>query len=155
LELSMTVAHDAGRKVSLTLSDSFCVQRFRDEFRNLAENTVDILFGNEDEMLALYEVDTIEEALRHLRDRCEIVAVTRGAQGSLIASGGELYEVAAEPVGAVVDTTGAGDAYAAGFLHGLTHGLSLPECGRLGSIAGAEVISHLGARPQTSLAALR
>jgi sugar/nucleoside kinase (ribokinase family) len=155
LQLAMSVAHDAGRKVALTLSDSFCVQRFRAEFRSLAENGVDILFANEDEIRALYEVDTVEEALGHLHDRCEIVAVTRSARGSVIASGGRVHEVAAEPVaGGVVDTTGAGDAYAAGFLYGLTQDLPLPECGRLGSVAGAEVISHLGARPQTRLADL-
>lgn len=155
LQSAMTIARDAGRKVALTLSDSFCVQRFRDEFRGLAENSVDILFGNEDELMALYQVDSIEQALHRLEGRCEIVAVTRSEKGSLIAADGRLHEVAAVPVDSVVDTTGAGDAYAAGFLYGLTQGLSLPECGRLGSVAGAEVVSHLGARPRTSLATLR
>ncbi len=148
---AMAAAHAAGRKVSLTLSDTFCVERHRDEFRSLVENDVDILFANEDEVRALYEVDTLGEALAEVVGRCEIVAVTRSEKGSLIAANGQLHEVPAEPVETIVDTTGAGDSYAAGFLYGLTHGLELPLCARLGSIAAAEIISHFGARPQVNL----
>lgn len=151
---AMAAAHGADRQVALTLSDMFCVQRHREEFATLVENDVDILFANEDEIRALYEVETIEDALAEVGGRCSIVAVTRSEKGSLVSSGGTVHEVPAEPVDNVVDTTGAGDSYAAGFLYGLTHGLELPTCARLGSIAAAEIISHFGARPQVSLAEL-
>lgn len=148
---AMAAAHARDRKVALTLSDTFCVERHRAEFRALVENDVDILFANEDEVRALYEVATLEEALAAVRGRCEIVAVTRSEKGSLVSSGGTFHEVPAEPVEQIVDTTGAGDSYSAGFLYGLTHGLELPVCGRLGSIAAAEIISHFGARPLVNL----
>ncbi len=151
---AMAAAHGADRQVALTLSDMFCVQRHREEFAALVENDVDILFANEDEIRALYEVETIEDALAEVGGRCRIVAVTRSEKGSLVSSAGTVHEVPAEPVDSVVDTTGAGDSYAAGFLYGLTHGLELPTCARLGSIAAAEIISHFGARPQVSLAEL-
>jgi sugar/nucleoside kinase (ribokinase family) len=151
---AITAAHGAGRRVALTLSDTFCVERHRDEFRSLVENDVEILFANEEEILALYEVGTLEEALGTVDGRCSIVAVTRGAKGSLVYSRGARYEVPAEPVAELADTTGAGDSYAAGFLAGLTRGLELPACARLGSIAAAEIISHVGARPQVNLAEL-
>ncbi len=148
---AMAAAHAAGRQVALTLSDTFCVVRHREEFRSLVENDVDILFANEDEIKELYEVATLDEALALVVGRCAIVAVTRSEKGSLVASAGVVHEVPAEPVEKVVDTTGAGDSYAAGFLYGLTHGLELPICARLGSIAAAEIISHFGARPQVDL----
>ncbi len=148
---AMAAAHAAGRQVSLTLSDTFCVERHREEFRSLVENDVDILFANEDEVRALYEVDTLDEALALVTGRCDIVAVTRSELGSLVASKGVIHEVPAEAVEKIVDTTGAGDSYAAGFLYGLTHGLELPVCAHLGSIAAAEIISHFGARPQVDL----
>jgi sugar/nucleoside kinase (ribokinase family) len=148
------IAHDAGRKVSLTLSDPFCVGRHRKAFQDLVENHVDVLFANEEEARSLYEVDTIEQAVETLKSKCEIAVITRSEKGSLILHGNDLYEVKAEPVSKVVDTTGAGDAYAAGFLFGYTEGMSLRECGKLGSIAAAEVISHIGPRPQANLAAL-
>lgn len=151
---AMAAASAAGRQTSLTLSDTFCVERHRDEFRSLVENDVDILFANEDEIRALYEVDTIEAALAGVKGRCSIVAITRSEHGSLVASDGRRHEVPAEPVERVVDTTGAGDSYAAGFLYGLTHGLELPVCARLGSIAAAEIISHVGSRPLVDLAEL-
>lgn len=151
---AMAAAHARGRKVALTLSDTFCVERHREEFRALVENDVDILFANEDEIRALYQVDSLDEALAQVRGRCEIVAVTRSEKGSLVTAGGTVHEVAAEPVERVVDTTGAGDSYAAGFLFGYTRGLELPLCARLGSIAAAEVISHFGARAQVNLAEL-
>ena len=144
-------AHGAGRMVSLTLSDSFCVDRHRDDFRGLVRDDVDVLFGNADELRSLYEVDSLDEAVAAVRRDCRLAAITDGKDGSLIVSGDEVLRVAAEPVAKVVDTTGAGDLYAAGFLHGLTHGRPLPECGRLGSIAAAEVISHVGPRPLVEL----
>jgi len=148
---AMAAAHARDRKVSLTLSDTFCVVRHREEFRALVENDVDILFANEEEIRELYEVGTLDEALALVRGRCEIAAVTRSEKGSLVLANGSIHEVPAEPVEQIVDTTGAGDSYSAGFLYGLTHGLDLPLCARLGSIAAAEIISHFGARPLVNL----
>ncbi len=148
------VAHAAGGQVSLTLSDSFCVDRHREGFRDLVAGDVDVLFANEEELLALYEVGTFAEAVAAVRRDVHVAAVTRGARGSVVISADDLVEVSAEPVDAVIDTTGAGDLYAAGFLHGYTSGLSLARCGELGSIAAAEVISHLGARPLVPLSRL-
>ena len=147
-------AHAAGRKVSITLSDAFCVGRYRAEFRDLVRNQVDILFGNESEITSLYEVNTFEEALELARKEARIAALTRSEQGSVVIRGGETYAVPAAPVARVVDTTGAGDLYAAGFLFGFTHGKPLAECARLGGIAAAEIISHVGARPETPLKSL-
>ena len=147
-------AHAAGRKVALTLSDSFCVLRHRETFLDLIATSVDVLFANEPEITALYEVDTLVEAIRRVSGHCEIAALTHGATGSTIVAPDGVHEIAAYPVAAVVDTTGAGDLYAAGFLYGLTHGRDLPTCGTLASLAAAEVISHVGARPETSLAEL-
>ena len=147
-------AHAAGRKVSITLSDSFCVHRYREEFRDLIRNKVDILFGNEAEIKALYEVETFEEALDAARKEAKIAALTRSEKGSVVIKGSETYEVPAAPVAKVVDTTGAGDLYASGFLFGFTHGKPLAECARLGGVAAAEVISHVGARPEKALSGL-
>jgi sugar/nucleoside kinase (ribokinase family) len=144
-------AHAAGGRVSLTLSDSFCVDRHRDDFFRLVESAVDILFANEDELMALYQVADFDDALQAVRGHCEIAAITRGKAGSVVVSGEELHIIDAHPVDEVVDTTGAGDLYAAGFLYGFTHRQGLADCGRLGSLAAAEVISHVGARPLTSL----
>jgi sugar/nucleoside kinase (ribokinase family) len=148
------ISHAAGRQVSLTLSDSFCVDRHRDSFRTLIAGHVDILFGNEHEIMALFEVDTLAEAMDRVRGECEIAIITRSEEGSLVLVGDAVHEVRAEPVSRVVDSTGAGDLYAAGFLFGLTDGRHVAECARLGSIAAAEVISHIGARPEASLAGL-
>ena len=145
------VAHDNGRQVSLTLSDSFCVDRHRDDFRGLVADEVDILFGNEEELVSLYEVETFEDAVAKVRHDCDLAAITRGAAGSIIVTSDEVLPIPAEPVERVLDTTGAGDLFASGFLFGFTNGRSLAECGRLGSIAAAEVISHLGARPLVEL----
>lgn len=145
------VAHEAGRRVSITLSDSFCVDRHRDDFRALVSDEVDILFGNEDELCSLYELDTFEAAVSAIRQDSELAVITRGAAGSVIITRDSIIEVPAEPVASVLDTTGAGDLYAAGFLYGYTHDRSLEECGRLGSIAAAEVISHVGPRPLVEL----
>lgn len=148
------IAHASGRKVSLTLSDPFCVGRHRNAFQMLVEGHIDILFANEDEIKALYEVNTIEEAIAIVKNKCEIVAITRSEKGSVILKDGAQTIIAAEPVAKVVDTTGAGDAYAAGFLFGYTEGYDMAMCGKLGSIAAAEVISHVGPRPQVSLKTL-
>jgi sugar/nucleoside kinase (ribokinase family) len=148
------IAHAAGRKVALTLSDPFCVERHRAEFRDLVEHHVDVLFANEQEAMSLYRSETLEQALDSLRGRCEVAVVTRSAQGSVVLSGDEVLHVEAEPVARVVDTTGAGDLYAAGFLFGLAEGRDLATCARIGGIAAAEVISHVGARPATALARL-
>ncbi len=147
-----TLAHRAGRKVSLSLSDSFCVDRHRDDFLDLVNRHVDILFANEREIISLYRAGGLDEALQNVRGHCEAVALTRSEKGSIIIAGDEVHVLDAEPVAQVVDTTGAGDAYAAGFLHGLTQGRELADCGRMGGICAAEVISHFGARPETSLA---
>jgi sugar/nucleoside kinase (ribokinase family) len=145
------VAHAAGRKVSLSLSDTFCVQRHRAAFLDLVSGHVDILFANEAEAKALFDTTELDVALDALKTLTEFAAVTRSAQGSIVMSRDETLAIPAERVERIADTTGAGDLYAAGFLYGLTAGASLAECGRLGSIAAAEIISHVGARPQTSL----
>jgi sugar/nucleoside kinase (ribokinase family) len=145
------IAHAAGRKVSLTLSDSFCVDRYRDEFREFIENHVDILFGNEDEIKSLYQVDSFDDAFQHLRGVCEIAALTRSEKGAVIVAGDEIHVLDAAPVQKVVDTTGAGDLYAAGFLFGITNGKSIKEAHRIGAIAAADIISQYGARPSKAL----
>jgi sugar/nucleoside kinase (ribokinase family) len=144
------VAHEAGRKVSLTLSDAFCVDRYRDEFVDLVATHVDVLFANEAEIISLYQTQTFDEALQRVRGQCEIAALTRSEKGCVILANGEVHVIDAEPV-KVVDTTGAGDAFAAGFLYGLTHGVDMAMCGRIAVICAAEVISHFGARPEVSL----
>ncbi|MEE2980678.1 MAG: adenosine kinase [Pseudomonadota bacterium] len=149
------IAHDAGRRVSLSLSDPFCVDRYRAEFADLVADHIDILFANEDEIMSLYQVDSFDAALDKVRGHCEVAALTRGGQGSVVVSGEAVHAVAAAPVEEVVDTTGAGDLYAAGFLHGFTQGWALDDCARLGGIAAAEVISHMGARPKADLAKLK
>ncbi len=139
------------RKLSLTLSDPFCVNRHREDFKKLVEEYVDILFCNEDEIKALYETATLEDAIESVRGKCEIVAITCGAAGSKIITEKETIDIAAAKPKRIVDTTGAGDVYAAGFLFGLTSGKSLEQCGNLGSLAAAEVIDHYGPRPAVSL----
>ena len=148
------IAHEAGRLVSLSLSDPFCVARHRVDFLKLVNEHVDVLFANEIEIMSLYGVETFDEALQRVRGHCRIAALTRSAKGSVIISGDEVHVIDAEPVDEVRDTTGAGDAYAAGFLFGLTHGYSLGDSGRIGAIAAGEAIGHLGARPECSLKAL-
>ena len=143
-------AHAAGRQVALSLSDPFCVDRHRAAFRDLVAGDVDILFANEAEITSLYEENTFEAAAEAVRRDVALAALTRSEAGSVILRGTETVEIAAEPT-RVVDTTGAGDAYAAGFLAGLTAGRSMPVCGRMGSIAAAEVIGHYGARPEADL----
>ena len=144
------LAHAAGRQVALTLSDSFCVDRHRAAFRALVRGHVDILFANEAELCSLYERNDLADAVADVRSEVALAAVTRSEQGSLALRGAETAEVAAAPA-RVVDTTGAGDAYAAGFLAALTAGRGLAACARLGSLAAAEVIGHYGARLQRDL----
>lgn len=147
------IARAAGRKVALTLSDKFCVDRHRVSFAHLVAGHVDILFANEAEILALYEQDDLSTAAAAAKRACPIVAITRSAAGSLIVTDGETITVPAVPTN-VVDSTGAGDQYAAGFLFGYARGRPLAECGALASLAAAEVISHVGPRPEQNLRAL-
>ncbi|HYC64766.1 MAG TPA: adenosine kinase [Reyranellaceae bacterium] len=147
-------AHAAGRKVSMTLSDAFCVDRYRTEFRELVRNQIDILFANESEIKSLYQTASFEEAVAAARAENKICALTRSEKGSMIVRGEETHSIAAARVAKVVDTTGAGDLYAAGFLYGFTRNLPLGECARLGGLAAAEVISHVGARPELPLVQL-
>jgi sugar/nucleoside kinase (ribokinase family) len=148
------IAKAAGRKVAITLSDSFCVDRHRASFRQLVKGYADIVFANEAELMSLYETDDFDKALSALHADCAVAAVTRSAKGSVVIGDGEPIVVPAEPVSKVVDTTGAGDQYAAGFLFGIARGLPLATCARLGHIAAAEVISHYGPRPEQSYKAL-
>ena len=145
------IARTAGRKVALTLSDSFCVGRHRDSFRKLVDNHVDILFANEDEILSLYETDSLDSALDELTKTKTVACITRSEKGSVIQDAKRRYHVKACPVDKVVDTTGAGDQYAAGVLAGRAMGLDWADAGHLGSLAAAEVISHFGARPEKAL----
>lgn len=144
------IAHAAGRKVALSLSDSFCVHRHHDSFLSLVEGHVDILFANESEICALYKSDW-DGAVKAVAGHCEVAVLTRGEKGAVIQAGGRTVSVPAMPLGDVVDTTGAGDLYAAGFLFGFTNGRSLEESARLGALAAGEIIGHFGARPQRSL----
>lgn len=148
------IAHDAGQEVSLTLSDAFCVQRYLSEFQDLVKNHVDILFANTSEILALWQTEDWDEAVRQTRQHCDLAALTRSEKGSVIVTAEEVHEIPAWPVDRVVDLTGAGDLYAAGFLYGYTHGRDFAACGRIASLAAGEVISHVGARPETPLAEL-
>ena len=149
------IAHAAGRRVALSLSDSFCVGRYRDEFLDLIRSRkVDIVFANEAEILALYETEDFDRAVAALRGDCALAAVTRGAAGAVVAEPSGVRAVPAFPVAAVVDSTGAGDLFAAGFLAGLARGRDALDCARLGTLAAAEIIAHVGARPVADLAAL-
>ncbi len=143
------IAHEHGKMTALTLSDSFCVQRHRLEWRELIDTSVDIVFANEDEITMLYETTTFREALEEVRTHCQIACLTRGPTGSVIVTSKDEHVIEAHPVAQVVDTTGAGDMYAAGFLFGYTHGFDLPAAGRMASLAAAEVLSHTGARPES------
>lgn len=148
------LARKANAKVAMTLSDGFCVDRHRDAFLAFIRSDVDILFANESEITTLYQTQSFDEAVRHIKADAKMVALTRSAKGSVILSDGAEISVPVEPVAHVVDTTGAGDLYAGGFLYGIAKGLPLDVAGRLGSMAAAEVISHVGARPAVDLAQL-
>ena len=148
-------AIDAARKVAFSLSDVVAIDAHRDQFlRLLQDGAIDVLFGNEDEALAITGASSIEDAAKQVQEWCPLAALTLGAQGSLVVTRDGQHRVPAAPVERVVDTTGAGDLYAAGFLYGLTHGADPAECGRLGGIAAAEIISHVGARPEVQLSTL-
>jgi sugar/nucleoside kinase (ribokinase family) len=148
------LAHSAGRRVSLSLSDPFCVGRHRAEFRDLVTHHVDILFANEAEICSLYETADFDAAAREVRRHCDVAALTRSEKGSVVVTQDHTHMIDAAKVARLVDTTGAGDLYASGFLYGLTHGRDLATCGKLGSLCAAEAISHFGARPAEKLAAL-
>ena len=148
------LAHGSGRKIALTLSDAFVVDRHRGALLGFIETQVDVLFANEAELMALFETEDFAAALAGLRGKVEIAAVTRGDKGSVVLTPQDDYVIPVDPVAKVVDTTGAGDQYAAGFLFGLASERSLAQCGALGSLAAAEVISHYGPRPAVSLKAL-
>ena len=148
------IAHAAGRKVALSLSDPFCVGRHRAAFRDLVDRDIDILFANEAEICSLYETSEFATAAAAVRGHVGIAALTWSASGSVILAAGAEHRIEAAPVARVLDTTGAGDLYASGFLYGLTHGLPLPTCGKIGSLCAAEIISHFGARPEVKLSQL-
>ncbi len=149
------IAHDNKRSVALTLSDAFCVGRYRDEFLNLIKTkTIDLVFANEAELASLYQTEDFDKALAQLRNDATLAVVTRSEKGCVVAAGDKVTAVPAFPVKQVVDTTGAGDLFAAGFLFGAVRSMTHEQSGRLGALAAAEVIQHIGARPQTSLKAL-
>ncbi|MEH0195035.1 adenosine kinase [Caulobacter sp. CCNWLY153] len=145
------LSHGSGRKIAITLSDSFVVDRHREALLGFVETQCDVVFANASEVCALFQTDDFDAAVKELAKRVEIAAVTRSEKGSVVASGEHFHEISAFPVEKVVDTTGAGDQYAAGFLYGLSQGRSLADCGKLGSLAAAEVIAHYGPRPQVKL----
>jgi adenosine kinase len=147
-----TIAHDSGRQVALTLSDSFCVDRYRGEFLDLMRRgTVDLVFTNEAELHSLYQTADFDTALTQLRSDAKLAAVTRSEKGCVVAAKDGVTAVPAFPIDKIVDSTGAGDLFAAGFLFGLVRGAGFEAAGRLGALAAAEAIQHIGARPQTSL----
>lgn len=148
---AIKIAHDAGNKVALTLSDPFCVDRHHAEFLALVKDGVDILFANEDEIKMLYGTNDVNEAALQVQQDCDIAAITLSAKGCIVTNADEIGHVQGRNVEKLVDTTGAGDLYAAGFLHALTNGRSIGECGALGNLVAAEVITHMGARPDIDL----
>jgi sugar/nucleoside kinase (ribokinase family) len=148
------IAHQAGRKVSLTLSDPFCVDRHRADFRELIRGQVDILFANEAEICSLYETQDFAKAAAAVRGEAEIAVLTRSEKGAEVVTAKDRVKVPAAPVARVVDTTGAGDLFASGFLYGFTRGRDMAHCAKLGALCAAEIISHFGARPEARLAEL-
>ncbi len=152
IRLTARHAHEAGREVAMTLSDSFCVDRYREEFLELMRSgTVDIVFSNESELKALYQTSSFEAGLEAIAKDCKLAVVTRSERGSVVVKGAEREIVQAIEISELVDTTGAGDLYAAGFLYGYTSGRSLADCGKLGSLAAGLVIQQIGPRPMLSL----
>jgi len=149
--LAAKIAHEAGRQLALTLSDTFCVDRHREGFVELVRDDVDFLIANEFELMGLYQVPTFDEAMAIARRQCNVVVGTRSEKGAVIANGDQTYQIEAETVPNVLDSTGAGDLFAAGLLFGVTHGLDLPTSGRIGAISASEVIGHYGPRPQREL----
>ncbi len=151
---AMDVASEAGRTVSMTLSDSFCVDRHRREWLDLFSDKVDLVFANESEITSLFETDDFDAAARKITDLVPMAAITRSAKGSVVVTPDDTIVVPASVVEQLVDATGAGDLYASGFLHGIATGASLQRCAEMGSIAAGEIISHIGARPHVSLSSL-
>lgn len=152
---SVKIASQADRQIALTLSDPFCVHRHQDAFRDLIRSGIDVVFANQNELMALTDTKDIAQAIAAVRGQCKLLVATMSENGAFIcALDRDPIHIKAEPIKRLVDTTGAGDQYAAGFLYGLTHGYDLPTCGKLGAVAAAEVISHFGPRPATSLAEL-
>lgn len=148
---ALRLAHEAGRRTALTLSDTFCVERHHGEWRELVANDIDVLFANRAELAALYETTDLKAGVAAAQADVDLVCITLGKEGSLIVTADEVIEIQAAEIAPVVDTTGAGDQYAAGVLFGLAHDLGLKRAGELGSLAAAEVISHVGPRPARSL----
>ena len=142
---------ESGGQVALSLSDGFCVERHRESFLNLVNGHVDVLFANEVEIMSLYETDDFETALKQVSGCCKVAALTRGAEGSVVLSGNQRWDIGIVSLGDLLDTTGAGDLYAGGFLHGYTQGQSLEHCGQLGALCAGQIVTQLGARPQVSL----
>lgn len=151
LRKASRIAREAGRLVAMTLSDTFCVDRHRSEFRDLVEGPLDIVFANENEIKALYETDSFEEAMLAVQGKAQLAVLTRSEKGCVVVTPDEAVAVEAVAPSKLVDTTGAGDLFAAGFLYGLTHGRDHRTAARIGAIAAAEIISHMGARPETGL----
>lgn len=154
LQKAFKLAKENGAKVAFTLSDVFCVERAREDFLKMVDEDFDILFCNEAEVKSLYPGKSLDEIMDILEGKCEVVAITCGERGSVILHNGTRTQVDAVPVHEVIDTTGAGDLYAAGFMYGFTHGLNMAECGRLGSACASDIITHLGARAQRPLTRL-
>ena len=151
---AIAISREAGRKVAFTLSDVFCVEGHRDDFITLLNGHVDIMFGNENEVCALYQTQNLDDAMAQLASHSTIAVVTRSEKGAVVLNKGERHVVPCHPATQVLDTTGAGDLFAAGFLSGFVAGRSLPDCARQGTIAAAEIIAHYGARPERDLRAL-
>ena len=141
----------AGGQVALSLSDGFCVDRHRESFLDLVNGHVDVLFANEAEIKSLYQTDDFDAALQQVRGCCAVIAITRAGQGSVVLSGDQRWDIGIFSLGALVDTTGAGDLYAGGFLHAYTQGDSLERCGQLGALGAGQIVTQLGARSQVCL----
>lgn len=155
MRAGIRIARDAGRKVAFTLSDTFCISRHGDDFRSLiAEGQVDILFANENELVALAQVEDFDAAVERIAAQVPVLVVTRGEHGAIAVTDGVRTSVPAQPIERVVDTTGAGDLFAAGFLHGQSHGYDIERSLKLGALCAAEIISHYGARPEVDLTKL-
>ena len=152
IRYAIEIAHEAENLVAMSLSDPFCVDRYRDEFLDLiASGSVDIVFGNEHEICSLYETEDIAAAIKSMQGCCNLAIITKGKNGTVVATADETIDVPAHQVPKVIDRTGAGDLFASGFLYGMTSGRSLEDCAKLGGLAAAEVIQHIGARHQVSL----
>ncbi len=152
IRYAIEVAHASENLVGMSLSDPFCVDRYRDEFNDLIDTgAVDVVFGNEHEICSLYETEDLSKAVKDLQGRCNLAIITQGKNGTIVATSDSKIEVPAHQVKKVIDRTGAGDLFAAGFLYGMTSGRSLEDCAKLGGLAAAEVIQHIGARQQVSL----